>query len=119
MHKLSVPDCYIFIEEENKLSFNVDAILFNLSDIHKAKGFITFLQRNRVTILKLEIDKLIYLDSNTESFIYQMVLYFSQSSQRSLSLQVDADSNLQNILVKRLLILSQTIDISFTNTISL
>ena len=114
MHKLSVPNCYIFIEEENKLSFNVDAILFNLSDIHKAKGFITFLQRNRVTILKLEIDKLIYLDSNTESFIYQMVLYFSQSPQRSLSLLADGESNLQNTLIKRLLYLDNQINISFS-----
>jgi len=119
MHKLSVSNCYSFIEEENKLSFNVDANLFNLSDIHNAKELITFLQRNRVTVLKLELDKIIHLDSNTESFIYQVVLYFSQSPQRSLSLLADGESNLQTILVKRLLIISQTIDISFTNAISL
>ena len=113
MHSLSIPDCYHFIDEENTLSFCSHASLFNLVDIRTAKSFILFLQRNKVTVLTLALDKLIYLDSNSESFIYQVAVYFSKSSQRSLSLQVDSDSNLQNDLTRRLSFLNQKINVSF------
>ena len=99
MHSLSIPDCYHFIDEENTLSFCSHASLFNLVDIRTAKT--------------LALDKLIYLDSNAESFIYQVAVYFSKSSQRSLSLQVDSDSNLQNDLTRRLSFLNQKINVSF------
>jgi len=113
MHSLSISDCYHFIDEENTLSFCSHARLFNLVDIRTAKSFILFLQRNKVTVLTLALDKLIYLDSNAESFIYQVTVYFSQSSQRSLSLQVDSGSNLQNGLTQRLLLLNQKINVTF------
>jgi hypothetical protein len=114
MHKLSVQDCYIFLEEDNKLSFNAHGRLFNLSDIQAAKSFLLFLVRNTVTVLHMELQYLESLDSNTESFIYQIVRYFAENSQGSLALQVDGNSNVQSVLLKRLVKINAQINISFT-----
>lgn len=113
MHRWSVVDCYTYIEETHTLSFDTHASLFHFSDIKKAKEFLEFLRRNSVSVLRLELNQLGSLDSNVESFIYQIADYFAQKSQRSLSLQVDGESNLQISLTKHLLLLNQQINVSF------
>ena len=89
MHRWSVVDCYGYVEETYTLSFNTHASLFHFSDIKKANGFVDFLRRNSVSVLRLDLNKLGFLDSNIESFIYQIAVYFAQKPQLSLSLQVD------------------------------
>jgi hypothetical protein len=113
MHRLSVQECYNFVEEDNKLSFNAKCFLFNLSDIQAAKSFLLFLVRNRVTVLHLEIQHIVLLDSNTESFIYQITRYFAENSQGSLTVQVDGESQVQSQILKSLVKINANMNISF------
>ncbi|PKH01780.1 hypothetical protein CXF72_15125 [Psychromonas sp. MB-3u-54] len=113
MHALSVNDGYLFIEGELKLIFQPDVSLFQLSSIKKAHDFLKFLKRNKVTVLQLEIDKLQTLDSNCESFIYQIGCYFAKEKQSSFLIQADGDNEIQNNLIRNLLVITPAAKVTF------
>jgi hypothetical protein len=113
MHALSVNACYKFIEEEHKLVFKANAGLFYLTDIQKAQRFLKFIKRNKVTVLQLEIDKLQTLDSNCESFIYQIGCYFAKKKQSRFLIQADGDNEIQNNLIRNLLVITPATKLTF------
>jgi len=113
MHTLSVDTCYRFVEEELKLIFQPNANLFQLTSINRAHKFLKFLKRNKVTVLQLEIDQLKRLDSNCESFIYQIACYFAKEKQSSFLIQADGDNETQNNLIRNLLVIIPDAKVTF------
>jgi DNA-directed RNA polymerase subunit L len=114
MSALTVETCYKFIDQEHKLVLQADATLFYLTDIKKAKSFITSLERNRVTILTLDIEQLLSADSNVESFLYQIAHYFAKNAQSSFYIQADGDNEVQNQLIANLLLINRACNVAFT-----
>jgi hypothetical protein len=114
MSTLTVEACYKFIEQEHKLVLQADATLFHLTDIKNAKRFMTYLERNRVTILTIDIEQLHSADSNVESFLYQIAHYFAKNTQSSFYLQADGDNEVQNKLIANLLLINHTCNVAFT-----
>ena len=113
MNNLLASHTYDFDIYFNKLTTKPAARLFSLTDIKSAKRLLAHLKRNNVSTFSCDITQVQKLDSNTESFLYQVTKYFAADPQKNLLVTADSQSNVQNRLITNLYKLNTHIQLEF------
>ena len=102
-----------FSKDNSNLVIKKIARAFSLSEINLTKSILKHLVKNHISALYLDISHAVEVDSNVESMLYQIAIYFEGDEQKRLTLKANDNSEIQRNLVANFIKICPSIDIEF------
>jgi hypothetical protein len=104
---------FIFDKNSANLALMQNAILFSKADLEVAQTVLRYFKHNQVLVATIDLCAVQKLDSNSESFIYQVTRLFTDNPLKRLTVKSNDNCMIQRQVVNNLVQIMPAIQLEF------